>query len=476
MSKINKLLLILVAAIFIIAYVYFMALGLARQSIVLFYFPLAIIIGLIVYTRPIWGIFLVLVFSPLKTFGDELLLANRLLGIWVVFSILAPRLLIHRQQIRWTGIEKPVILMVLGMSISFFRTPNTASVFCSILSLISLYGLVFVVVNTVDDRSHLQNLLWFFTISGIVPIIVAFTQRAEGLDPNRVYTRFSGTFTISTGLGSFLIPVILMALAFSFYPGLSRMQRFLIFGLYGGASVAIVLTLSRGAIFGVIIGFFVLYMLLRRHNVKNQPFIIAMVILLFAGGLWLSWSSVQGRVFAPIIEIINSGTSSSVTINQRPDELSLIIPITLDNNLMGTGIGNYARAASRYRNIYGIPDLPKVPHNIFLYFFGMVGIFGAAGFIWLVFLIIRHIKINHRLMTTAYPELEFFVYIGALASLAAYIPNAITHNPLFSNEMWLVLGFLLTSLRLGLENTQYMNSQKEINQIQTQYSSKKYQC
>jgi O-antigen ligase len=120
---------------------------------------------------------------------------------------------------------------------------------------------------------------------------------------------------------------------------------------------------------------------------------------------------------------------------------------------LGTGIGNYASVANRYRVVYDIPDLPKVPHNIFLYFFGMVGIVGAAGFLWFIYVIVQQVRNHHPKMAKRFPEIEHFIYLGALASLVGYIPNTLTHNVIFSNEFWLSLAFVITSLRLRERET-----------------------
>jgi hypothetical protein len=134
---------------------------------------------------------------------------------------------------------------------------------------------------------------------------------------------------------------------------------------------------------------------------------------------------------------------------------------------MGTGIGNYSDAVMRYRVLYNIPDLPTVPHNILLYFFGMVGIIGALGFVSVVVWLAFRIILSYRLMRSSPHEVSYYVYIGAVASLIGYLPFLITHSGLFSNEMWLATAFLLISIRLGTNLILYGEGrdQKELAKI-----------
>lgn len=110
-----------------------------------------IFVGIVVFIRPLWGVFLVLPLSPLKTFGSEILLLARFLGL-ITVAITLVRSIVYHKKIRWTGIESPIILMFLGMAISFFRTPDYSRVAFTLLSLVSLYGLLLVIINLVETE------------------------------------------------------------------------------------------------------------------------------------------------------------------------------------------------------------------------------------------------------------------------------------------------------------------------------------
>jgi hypothetical protein len=403
-----------------------------------------ILVLLFVFARPLRGVFIVLLLSPLKTLGEDVLLFARLLGMWIV-AVTFTRLLTARVKIRWVGIEKPVILMALGMSLSFFRTDNIRKVAMSILSLISLYGLLLIMFTLIQNRKQLERLVIVFLVSGIYPIVRGVMQ---ALQPNSemTYTRISGTFTLPTGLGAFLIPIILFSFAFAFYPSLSRSKRGIVLIIFGGSMFALFMTLSRGSIYGVALGGIVVYLSLRSQIQKNRVLMSLIVIIGFAI-FWKLWPSINGRVIKPILDFIATGNSKDVT--QRLNEFSMIIPITIDNKFMGTGIGNYRNSALRYRVLYNAPGLPVSPHNIFLYFWGEVGAVGAIGFFWLLVTIYKYLKSTYQFMMDSCPDIVFYVYIGSVGSLIGYTFFMITHGGFFQNEIWITMAFFFVSIRLA---------------------------
>ena len=409
----------------------------------------AMLIGLIILAQPLWGLFLVLFLSPLKTFGEEVLFLARLLGMWIVAVTIA-RLLAVRVKIRWIGVEEPVILVAIGMSLSFVFSFKTREVAESIISLVSLYGLSLIIFILIQNRKQLKSIVLVFLVSGILPIVQGILQGLQ-THPDRTYARVSGTFTLPTGLGAFLIPIVLLAFVMTFYPKLTILMRGFILIIFGGGILALLLTLSRGSIYGALIGGIFIYLTLRSQmKYKRLTAIIIWGICIFA--IWYLWPSIEGRVIVPIMEYINTGKSGDVT--QRLGELSLIIPITIENNFMGTGIGNYAQSAIRYRVTYKVFDLPLVPHTILLYFFGEVGLVGAIGFLWLLGRIFQRAKSTYHLMMDMSPDIVFYVYIGSLGSLIGYISYLVTHSGFFQNEIWILMALFFVSIRLAEDKLQ----------------------
>jgi O-antigen ligase len=410
----------------------------------------AVLGGEVVFIHPLLGIFAVLMLSPLKTLGSDVLLIARLAGLFTV-AIVFLGLLIRRQKIRWSGIEGPVLLMGAGMALSFFRTMDTGEVFDTLLSLSSLYGLVLLIVNLIGNEKKLLILTLVYLVSGIYPIIQAFTQRAQGPSyAGQEFVRVSGTFSLATGLGGFLIPYTLIAMALMFYPGFSRLMRLFVIGLFSAGFAALIFTISRGAIAATFIGFGLLLFLLRRAHRSMTPFMAFLTAIIVIFVLWELWPSVQGRLVAPVSSFIRTGSSSNVTVLSRDQELKYLFNITLDNHFMGTGIGNYSRKADLYRVKYNAFALPSVPHNIFLYFFGEVGIIGAIGFLWLIVSMFRRVLLYYKIVMDKPASIVFYIYIGSVSALAGYSIFMITHSGLFTNEIWVSMAFLITSVHIGV--------------------------
>lgn len=421
----------------------------------------AFITALIVIRRPLWGVFLVFLLSPLKTFGSDILLIARLAGLFTV-AVTFLSLVNQRRKIRWTGIEAPVIVMGVGMGLSFFHTTNIEAVFDALFSLLSLYGLVLVIYNLIENEGQLRSLMMVFLFSGIIPVYQAFVQRTQG--PSYIgqqFVRVSGTFTLATGLGGFLIPYTLVATALLFYPGFSRLQRLFLIGMFSASYTALIFTVSRGALAATFIGFGLLFFLLRstpKDKQKISPlifFLVAVIVFLITNQLW---ASIQGRLVSPLSRFVATGTSDE-NVQARDDEFRLLVKITLDNNFMGTGIGNYANKAIRYRYIYNAPALPLDPHNILLYLFGEVGIVMVVGFFWLVGSIFRRMYSSYTMMKEKPQSIVFYVYISSFAAIVGYSVFMITHSGLFTNELWFSLAFLLVAIWLA-GNTEYQASEK----------------
>jgi O-antigen ligase len=417
-------------------------------------FTSAILGGLAVIAWPFLGLFAILILSPIKTSGSEIVLLAKLAGLFTV-GIVFLRLLSRNHKIFWTGIEAPVLVMGAGMALSLFRTTNTGAVFDTLLSLVSLYGLVLLIVNMIETDKQLLGLSLTYLVSGIYPIIQSFIQRAQG--PSYVgqqFVRVSGTFTLATGLGGFLIPYTLVALALFFYSGLSRPVRLFVIGAFAAGYIALIFTVSRGALAGALIGFALLVFLLRSVLLKRGPIMVFLTATIIIVVTQQYWSSVQGRLVTPLVNFANSGTSSDENILARNEELDLLLDITLDNHFMGTGIGNYASAALRYQVIYKAPALPLDPHNILLYFFGEVGIVAALGFFWLLFSLFMRMVAYHRSLKDKTSSITFYLYISSVSAIVGYSIFLITHSGLFTNELWISIALLIVSTRLGTETVQ----------------------
>src|SRR5512138_3624880 len=214
--------------------------------------PAIFLACIFIFAQPFWGMFFILLLSPIKTSGDEVLLAAKFFGIITLLVVLV-RQKRHNRSICWSGLEGPIFLIAAGMSISFVRTANIMDVVYSLLSLFSLYGLLLLCLNLVNDQAGLKKLMFIFLVSGIYPVTMALLQRGQD-DPSRTYTRVSGTFTISTGLAGFLVPIVILTLALALYPHFSRFIHLLLLIFFGCAMMALVLTLSRGALFGTMLG------------------------------------------------------------------------------------------------------------------------------------------------------------------------------------------------------------------------------
>ena len=404
---------------------------------------IGLIVAAMIVKTPILGLYLLILISPFKNQGEEILLLAKLVGLWIA-AVLFLTKIFNSESIKFSGLERPIIIMLGGMSISFFRTDEFTYVANNLLSMVSLFGLLLVILNILRNEAKLKRFIWVFFLSSMVPLIFAYRQ---AMDTNQeiTYLRSYGTFPLPTGLGGFLLPILVLAFALIFYQGLTRTERWFVLGIFGAGMVGLILTFSRGAIIGCFVGMIVVFAYIRRQRTGRQ-FSLVLVVILVVIPMGLFWTSFQGRVVNPMLEFL-SGGDGGVNLDQRYDELSVIIPVMLDNKFMGTGLGNYDEAALRYRQEFNLPDLPTYPHNIFMYFLGEVGIFAAFGFFGLIILLILAIIRSSSDMQIAPRDLYYYVYLGSVGSLVGYISFVVTHSAFFTNEIWVMIALLLTTVQ-----------------------------
>jgi O-antigen ligase len=415
-----------------------------------FYLLGAGIAAAVIVSWPHWGGYMTLLLSPIKSSAltTGVLSITRVVGLGTVLATLA-HLMIKRRGIIRTGIEGPVLLIAFGMSLSFFRSPDPGEVGKAILSLASLYALVFVIVNSAVDELRLKEFVLAFMVSGVYPVAQALSQWTQSSRGDESIVRVSGSFTLPTGLGGFLMPLILMAFPMILYPGFSRLLRSLIGCLLGGAIAALIYSASRAAWIGVVAGSGLLLLAPNvRRLMKGRRAVAIVVPLSLVAATWIFWPLVQVRLVRPIFELLTTGTSTPSVLARRY-EFPAGVEIVLDNYFLGTGIGNYGRDVQRYRNLYGTSDIPSVPHNLLLFFFGEVGIVGAVGFLWLVVWLYRRVRIGYRDLAANAQSLSFYTYLGVVSSLVGFVSYVTFHSGFFSNEIWIVIAFLIVTTRLA---------------------------
>ena len=379
--------------------------------------PVLVMVGAgVVLLYPQWGLYALLVLSPLKIFefGSGILSLSRLAGVGVASSIIVWSVA-QRRALRKTGIEGPVILMVTGLSVSLFRSdPNNIRIAQSVLSMLSLYGLVFVIVNLVENEAQLKKLVFAILASAVYPIALAVIQ-LTGVPTTTILDlqRISATFTSPTGLGGFVVLILVLTFSLLLYKGFTSPVRLLLLGLFIGGMIACIFSFSRSSWIGVTAGIAIVLftMWLRsgtRRGLRLAPIIL---LLVFLTTLWPFWTLIEGRFVTPVADLITTGESTN-SILARKDEFQYSLLLIMQNNLMGTGIGKYHEAVISVEKAYGSTYLHGVPHNIIIYFFGEVGIVGGLGFLWLIAWVFRRVRHYHGHVMAAAPSLPYYVYIG----------------------------------------------------------------
>jgi O-antigen ligase len=350
--------------------------------------------------------------------------------------------------------------------ISFFKSPIDTSIFAVIVFMllsilfaskksiainetarfISYIILYFIIKYDIIYEKFKRNaLVTYISVSCLISIfgiVQYFTDKniLIRVTKDSAYKRISSTLENPNNLGAFLLFVVFILILLMFYEK-NRVLKLIYFSCSTLVVVNIILTSSRNALAGLVIG---ITLLLIIYNWK--------LVFLFIGVCGLS------TLLPSVMHRISNFGEMSQNIN-RLKAWKISILMFKDHPFTGVGNGNFVE---RYTDYYAknpslaIQEKLFHPHNLFLKLLCELGLFALVAFIcFLVFLLIY----NWSVMKKAKKGFYKAFYVGLFVSTNVFIFMNMLDNfmsaPKVMAFFWILVALMQTSKENFIESKYY---------------------
>ncbi len=296
----------------------------------------------------------------------------------------------------------------------------------------------FLIIETMTERKHLDWILGIFVftaVSSCIDGIVQFhiTQKdifnAHGIEIGNGAT---AGFRTPNDFGGFLTFVTPLAFFMAFVPR-PWSARFLWIAIFLIAAWSTVVTLSRGAWLGIILGILTVLFLKKKKLFLifigvMVPFLsfYPLISLYLVDASRLSW----GNIFGTAQGRWDIWLDSFQLIQERP--------------LFGHGINTYMMLFQEYRN-YRYE--PTYAHNCFIQMWAEIGLVGLGCFFWMIVTLFKEIRARVSIPSFHLAEGQKLLAMGLLAGIGAFLTHSFFDTNFYSLQLstlfWFMVGYLV---------------------------------
>ena len=357
----------------------------------------------------------------------------------------------NRANARQLAADHPVLvsaLLVLGawsaMSAVWAEFPDAALGGAQrwVLNLV----LIPIVYTAVREPRHVR---WMFVLFIVGALVSAALGLATGLETDDE-ARLGGSGINANELGDLLIVSVVLAAALGACRDLAPPARALAFMAAGLSVLALLATVSRGAILGLVVALLVAPLLVgpRRRIVAS-----ALVVAVAAGGAFYLFGLAPDAARERITQADTQGSG-------RTEIWKVGLRMVEANPVLGVGADNYATSTVHYllqpgtvrRSDYIIDD-PHVAHNIFLQVQAELGAgalvlyLGVIGFaLWCC------LSGARRFRERGDRSMELLSR-GLLIGLCGLLATGFFSNHVYNKQLWLLLGLAIAVRALPLQRS-----------------------
>jgi len=300
------------------------------------------------------------------------------------------------------------------------------------------YWLLFVhfLVAAHIARVHSRGgVFWVLFASATASCLVAFVQRAGGLDLGFVHIggehRVGGTLYTMTFAG-ILYQLIVFNFAVAMTAPLSSRLRLVLASGIAIQFVAILLTMTRGAWVALVAGLVTAGLLIRNRAVAVVAAGLLAVMVVFS----FVYSRDEGRTIS-IPALLDSAADRNVST--RLVLWDIAWDLFKEHPIAGVGMGDYERDARQMvgdRSVQTTVD----SHNVYLQVLSTRGLVGFIPFA--IFWVVLLRELRRALRASKRGSIEWSYAVGAIAVTVAVLFGALTENNIDDEEVFIALMFL----------------------------------
>jgi O-antigen ligase len=384
----------------------------------------------------------------------ELQLRLGLVKVVILLLVLAAlsNKVIKNEPIYRTPLDVPILLFAGAVLPSLIYSDDTRQVAVFFLSIVGYYLLNLVIYNCVKNEETIMRIIKAYLASMLIVSVLGIFQFATGQtivnvsDKTELY--YVGRSLVILGTASnpnafaahfiLAIPLATSILLFSKKIRVKVLSAVLIV-FY---STVLFVTLSRGAMLGVLFGVGLLFFyFIKGGMVRLRTVLILIVcVILSMSFLWRLYPEYSLAIYFDSDSefVLEDKVESS---NVRKDLIKANLLLFLDHPFLGVGYDK----SRNYMEAHGLPYRLS-PHSIF------IGIASELGLLGLVpFLCILIITINKTLKGLKYARgtMMYGVLAGLFGAFAAYQINGLVHMSIAAASYWLVLSMLLAGSKIS---------------------------
>lgn len=380
---------------------------------------------LLVFKKPIFGVFMLVLAAPIAPTMADVGLALLCLISFIVYSVCNKGF-----KFKFDGIGFFIIVFLCIYAVSAFMsfTPKKSSSICAIyLVFISAY---FMIINLIKTKKQLKGLLTTFVISGTLVCLYGTAQYVFGWDTTQAWMdegmfedikmRIYSTLGNPNVLGEYILLVLPTAIGL-IWTARRAAAKIVYAGISAMMFVALILTFSRGCWIGILVA-------------------AAIFITFAAGKLWglglialpilpmVIPESIINR-FSSIGDMKDSSTSYRVYIWMGT------LAMMKDFWLSGIGMGQQAFTAVYPFYSYNAVVAPH-SHNLFLQILVECGITGIAAFLIIMVLLLRRVMTGYRFGGKGNPLSTLMTAI--IAGICGFLVQGMFDNCFYNYRVMLI--------------------------------------
>lgn len=420
-------------------------------------FLFALGFGVFAWVRIRWAVTATLFFLPLYQLRFDIgPLPSTYLEVMIAALVLAWFTQLTSRK-EWGKVQWPWRWLTLGFvlagTVAVITSPETRAA----LGLFKAYIVepvlfFYVFVNVMKEGRHLRLALW--ALGGSV-VIIGFTALLQyiGLLPavepyaSELPMRATSLFAFPTAVGKLVGPIVALFIAYVLLRRRteSRSERWFFIGVVAFGLIALMLSVSRGAVAGI----------------------IAATVFISFFSVWKKWiwACIFGLILLAVaLPPVRSEIASVVTGSDASTDVHVVmwkgtVRLIQDRPIFGAGLAGFPIVYAEYKEASHVEFFPN-PDHLILTVWAEMGLAGLIVFTWIV---VKYFKVGIRLVRTGDSEQRMLV-VGLLAAMVAVIVHGFVDTPYFKNDLaivfWTMVGIMVVTKRAGEEKAEGVKQQR----------------